>query len=283
MDRFMVWWRTGLAVEVKFVLLVLVANGLPAFVILMSMPGRTEDLFVWTVKPEINARLVGVMYGNALILVSIALFQREWAYVRVNMMIVTLFSLLATTLTFFYLDPFLAHPWFHLAYWLVMYLILFFAAPAVFVLQERGHGGRLPVHVPLEAPAKMLGAVSLVFSAVLAFSLLFLIDELNAFWFWTIPPLVGGLIGVLFATHTAAYAWALWDGDWVRVRPMFWQAAITGILFMTLPLVHGDDLDDGSGRAQAAYYAVTGLVVLANVAVIVHQRTALRATMSHAG
>ena len=43
---------------------------------------------------------------------------------------------------------------------------------------------------------------------------------------------VGGLIGVLFISHTAAYAWALWDGDWLRVRPMFWQAPITGVLLM---------------------------------------------------
>jgi len=86
------------------------------------------------------AHLMGVMYANALILIGIGVFQTGWARVRIIMVVITLFSILATVLTYFYLKPFLAHPWFHLTFWLGMYL-------------------------------------------------------------------------VLFITHTAAYAWALWDGD----------------------------------------------------------------------
>ncbi len=36
------------------------------------------------------------------------------------MVVVTLFSILATVLTFFHLKPFLAHSRFHLAYWLIV-------------------------------------------------------------------------------------------------------------------------------------------------------------------
>jgi hypothetical protein len=109
----------------------------------------TETLFVWTINPVINARLIGVMYFNALLLIAIGLFQTSWARVRIIMVVITLFSILATLLTFFYLKPFLAHPWFHLTYWLGMYLVLFFAAPIVFVSQEKKHGGRLPIQIAL--------------------------------------------------------------------------------------------------------------------------------------
>jgi hypothetical protein len=78
------WWFNDLSIGVKFVFLALLANALPAIIILMSVPGMTENLFVWTVKPVINARLIGVMY-----------------------------------------------------------LVVFFAAPYVFVTQEKKHGGRL--------------------------------------------------------------------------------------------------------------------------------------------
>jgi hypothetical protein len=118
---------------VKFVFLVLLANGLPAFLILMTLPASTEIPFVWTIKPVINARLVGVMYFNALLLVAIGFFQPNWARVRIIMVVITLFSILATLLPCFFLKPFLAHPWFHLTFWLVMYLVLFFVAPYVFV------------------------------------------------------------------------------------------------------------------------------------------------------
>ncbi len=245
MDVLLGWWRNGLPGSVKFVLLTLLANGLPAFLILMIVPQLTDILFVWTIKPAINARLVGVMYSNALLLVAIAAFQTSWERVRINMVVITLFSIFATLLTFFYLEPFLAHPWFHLAYWLTMYFVLFFSAPVIFFLQERKQGGKLPVCIPLSPFARLLGSVSLIISLIVGLGLLFNIELVNSIWPWVMPPLVGGLIGVLFLTHAAAYAWALFDGDWLRVRPIFWQALPTGILFALLPVLHARDLREG--------------------------------------
>ena len=273
-DKFKQWWFNELSKWVKFVLLVLLANGLPAFIILMSVPQMTDVLFVWTINPQINARLIGVMYSNALLLVGFSAFQTKWSHVRVNMVVITLFSVFATVLTFFYLKPFLAHPWYHLAYWLTMYIILFFAAPYVFYTHEKQHGGKLPVQIPLNFGACLVAGISLLISLVCALGLLFNIELVNQVWPWQMPPLVGGLIGVLFATHTAAYLWALWDGDWLRVRPMFWQAPVTGILLMLLPLIHAGDLYPEAGSALVLYYAVAGYAVLANLAVILGYRKA---------
>jgi hypothetical protein len=281
MDRLKQWWFNDLSTRVKFVFLVLLANGLPAFIILMSMPGMTETLFVWTVNPEINARLLGVMYGNALILVVFGAFQTTWARVRIILVVITLFSLLATVLTFFYLKPFLAHPWYHLAYWLVMYLVLFFAAPYVFLTHEKKYGGRLPVQIPLNAATRLLAGASLLISLICGLGLLFQVDVVNKFWPWNLPPLVGGLVGVLFITHTAAYAWALWDGDWLRVRPMFWQAPLTGLLLLLLPLIHPNDLRPDAGTTLALYYSLSGLIVLSNLGIILGFRAAERKLFSY--
>ncbi len=142
MDALKRWWDNDLPRGVKIVFLLLLANAVPAFFILMGLPDRTKTLFVWTIKPEINARLVGAMYSNALLLVAIGMFQTSWARVRVILVVITLFSIMATLLTFKYLDPFLKHPWFHLTYWLGMYFALFFTAPYVFITHERKFGGR---------------------------------------------------------------------------------------------------------------------------------------------
>jgi hypothetical protein len=274
MEKFKQWWFNDLSRWVKFVLLVLLANGLPAFLILMSVPQMTDILFVWTINPVINARLIGVMYSNALLLVGFSAFQTKWEDLRVNMVVITLFSIFATVLTFFYLKPFLAHPWYHLAYWLTMYLILFFAAPYVFVTHEKKYGGKLPVRIPLNFGARLVAVISLLISLVCGLGLLFQIETVNQFWPWTMPPLVGGLIGVLFITHTAAYAWALWDGDWLRVRPMFWQAPVTGILLMLLPVIHAGDLRPDAGTTLTLYYLLTGYAVLASLSVIFAHRKA---------
>lgn len=274
MSKLKEWWNNDLPKGVKFVFLVLLANAVPAIIILMSIPHMTEDFFVWTVKPVINARLMGVMYANALILISIGIFQTSWARVRNIMVVITLFSILATVLTFFYLKPFLAHPWFHISYWLGMYLVLFFTAPYVFVTQEKKDGGRLPVQIPLTTAARLLTGIFLLISLVCALGLLFRVDAVNQVWPWTLPPLVGGLIGVLFITHTAAYAWALWDGDWLRARPMFWQAPLTALLFILLPLLHRADLRPDAGSALTLYYILAGLVVLSSVGLILSYRGA---------
>lgn len=274
MNTLKAWWHNDLPRAVKFVFLVLLANGLPAFLILTILPNFTETLFVWTIKPVINARLIAVMYSNALILVALGALQTSWARVRVTMVVITLFSLLATILTFFFLKPFLAHPWYHLAFWLTMYLILFFAAPYVFLTQEKKSGGRLPVQVPLSSTARLVGMISGVVSLLSAVGLIFKIELVNQYWPWTLPPLVGGLIGVLFFTHAAAYSWAVWDGDWLRVRPIFWQAPLTGALFILLPLLHPGDLPADSGTAQILYYSLAGLVVLSNLAIILSYRKA---------
>jgi hypothetical protein len=272
MDKLKLWWNNDLPKGVKFVFLVLLANAVPAIIILMSIPHMTEDFFVWTVKPVINARLMGVMYANALILISIGIAQTNWARVRIIMVVITLFSVLATVLTFFYLKPFLAHPWFHITYWLGMYLVLFFAAPYVFVTQEKKQGGRLPIQFPLSTAARVLAGIFVFLSFVCAMGLLFRVETVNLILPWTLPPLVGGLIGVLFITHTAAYTWALWDGDWLRVRPMFWQAPLTALLFILLPILHPYDLRPDTGSALTLYYVMAGLVVLSSLGIILSYR-----------
>lgn len=274
MNLFKQWWANDLSRGVKIVLLTLLANGLPAFLVLMSLPGQTEILFVWTINPEINARLIGTMYSNALLLVGFSAFQTQWARVRITMVVITLFSIFATLLTFVYLKPFLAHPWFHLAYWLTMYFILFFSAPVVFVTHEKKHGGKLPIQIPLNFSTRVITILSLLISLAAGLGFLFNINLVNRFWPWTLPPLVGGLIGVLFITHSAAYAWALWDGDWIRVRPMFWQAPLTGFLFLLLPIIHPGDLRTDTTLPLILYYILTLYAILPYLLLILTYRKA---------
>ena len=282
MSRLKEWWFNDLPIGVKIVFLLLLANAVPAIFNLMVLPTMTDVMFVWTVEPVINARLMGVMYANALILVGIGFFQPNWGRVRIVVLLIALFSILATVMTLVYLKPFLAHPWFHLTYWLGMYLVLCVAAPFVLVTEERRQVGRLPVEVPLNGLTRVFAVVLALISLACALGLFFGIDTVNQIWPWKLPPLVGGLIGVLFTTHAVAYAWALWDGDWLRVRPIFWQAPPTGLLFILLPLVHPGDLRPYAGNALALYYAVAGFVVLASLGIILSYRAAERASLSYA-
>jgi hypothetical protein len=163
-----------------------------------------------------------------------------------------------------------------------MYFILFFAAPYVFLTHERKAGGRLPVRSPLNPATRVHASVSLLISVICGLGFLFKIDIVNRIWPWNLPPLVGGLIGVLFVTHAVAYAWALWDGDWLRVRPMFWQAPLTGLLLLLLPLIHSNDLRPDAGSDLTLYYAMAGLIILANLGIILGNRAAEKRVFTYA-
>jgi hypothetical protein len=162
-----------------------------------------------------------------------------------------------------------------------MYFVLFFAAPYIFITHERKYGGKLSIQLPLTRAARTLATVSLIISLASGLALLFAVDAVNQVLPWTLPPLVGSLIGVLFITHTAAFAWALWDGDWLRVRPIFWQAPPTGLLLFLLPLIHSSDLREESASNLGYYLALTGLFALLYLGLILSYRSAERGIYSY--
>jgi hypothetical protein len=255
----------GQSLRVKLVYLVLIANGLPAFVLLTFASGHTADLFVWTVKPPASAELLGVMYANALVLVLLGLAQPSWPRARVTVLLITVFAISATTVTFLTLDPFLKHPWTHLAFWLTMYIALVVAAPITFVLEEREHGGRQPVLWPLGVVPWAVGVLGVVGLGTLGVTLLVDPATVNTVWPWMLTPLVGRILGVWFASLAVAYAWALGDGDWVRGRPIFLQAIPTGVLALLVPVWHGDEMrSDGAHlvayAALVAFFLAGGLL-----------------------
>jgi hypothetical protein len=271
--RVAAWWRTGLPPAVKFVYLILLANGVPAFFILTFAPGHTADLFVWTIKPDASAQLLGVMYGNALLLVAIGLVQPDWPRTRITLVLIAFFSVAATIVTLFNLDPFLKHPWHHLAYWLTMYVILFFAAPLVLIVEERKHGGRLPVEVPLRGGPSAVAAVCAALFTGTGVALFVNSSFVSDRWPWPLTPLVGGIFGVWLCALAVAYLWALWDGDAVRTRPIFIQGIVTGPALALVPLLHRDDVKPDAGAELALYLGFAGLLALGGLLALLDARS----------
>lgn len=258
---------------VKFIYLVLLANALPAFVILIGFPGQTDQWFVWTIKPDASARLLGVMYFNAILLVISGFFEPSWEKTRIKFVAITFFSCAATIVTFFNLEPFLKHPWYHLAYWLSMYLILFVAAPLVFLFQELKNGGKLEIKLPLSHLARLVASFAMIVCGISGLGLFIDPAFVTQFWPWMLTPLVGRILAVWFFSQALAYAWALWDGDRVRTRPIFWQAIPTGLLLALIPLLNGDDI--GKNRGASPLLESTPALVLYLVLALVMALLAL--------
>jgi hypothetical protein len=241
---------------------ILVVNALPAFVNLMSIPDRTERWFVWTVKPDANARTLGVMYGSACLLGLLGYWARTWPRQRATFVVVAPFAVAATIVTLVTLKPFRAHPWYELAYWLLMYSILFVLVPITFLANERAEGGRLPVEAPFAAAARAgvaaLGALLLV----AGIGLLFELSYATRLWPFAITPLVARILGVWLGCLGLAHLWAAWDGDRLRGRALLLSMPPAGALLALVPLLHRDDLRDGPTGALVAYLAVAGAMTV---------------------
>jgi len=251
--RIRLWWGHGLSPWVKLTYLVLLANAVPAFVILMTAPAQTQHWFVWTIKPPISARLLGVMYFNALLLVAMGFTRATWAEARITVVVVTTFSIAATFVTIFNIGPFLLHPWYHLAYWLSMYVILFVTSPYVLWQQQRRRDFVPSRASPLPSTARVVAALELGVAGLLGVALFVSPPAVSMLWPWNLTPLVGRMLGVWFTSLAAAYGWALWDGDWRRTWPIFWQAIPTGLLLAMLPLFHSGDIRVGAQGSVALY------------------------------
>jgi hypothetical protein len=260
------------SIGVRIIQFVLVANAIPAFFLLTVVPGRTADLFVWTVKPDASARLLAAMYGNAAILVLMTLRRKVWSDIRVAFVVFILFSWAATIVTFLHLDPFLAHPRYFFAYWLVNYFFLFLTTPVVFALEERAHGGRLTVTEPLPREMRVAAILAALTCLVAGASMLAGPGFVNDLWPWPMTPLVARIIGVWLSALGAAYAWALWDGDVRRSRPIFAQGLPTAVLVGIVPLAHRGYLAGGVGH-YILFAALVGTLAVAAVAAVPRRRT----------
>jgi hypothetical protein len=253
---------SGRARAVTLVQAILVVNALPAFVNLMSIPDRTERWFVWTVKPPANARVLGVMYGSACLLGLLGYAARTWPRQRVTFVVVAPFAMAATIVTLVTLDPFRAHPWYELAYWLLMYSVLFVLVPVTFVVNERAAGGRLPVEAPFSSVGRPATAALAALLLVAGIGLLFELSYATRLWPFAITPLVARILGVWLACLGLAHAWAAWDGDRLRTRALLLSMPPTGLLLALVPLLHRDELRDGATGARVAYLGLAGAMAV---------------------
>jgi hypothetical protein len=276
------WWRSGQDPWVKFVELFLVANAVGAVLSLTLAPG-SEDWFTWTVLPDAGARLLAVMYANAVVLGVVALWQPDWAHARVIFVLICVFAVAATVMTFFNLEPFRAHPWYHLAYWLTGYAVLVLTAPAVLIWQERRHGGRLPVELPLSLLQRATGAAAGAGMGAASLALLISPPRFSDVWPWDVAPLTGRLLGVWLGAFAVAYAWALWDGDWGRVRPLFLAAPITGLLLALVPPTHTGDVRASAAGELAVYYALVLVVAAPGLGLLERSRAPARGRLVESG
>lgn len=237
---------------------------------------RTDRFFAWTIDPPLTAAFLGGAYWASAVFEFSAARSRPWAFARIAVPTVFLFSTLTLGVTFLHLDRFHLGAEFEPGTravtwaWIVIYATVPAVMAVVWWFQSRQPGGDPPRISSLPAALRLLvGAQGVVFAVAGA---ALLISPDNATWWpWSLTPLTGRAIGAWLVSFGLAAFHALGENCLVRSRPAAWAYTALGVLQTWTLARYPDDFAWGSVGA-VIYVVMLGSVFLAGVGGLVFGR-----------
>src|SRR4051794_21331759 len=216
---------------------------LAAWVILYLFPGRTQQLFAWTIHPTMTPMVLASAYLGGFYFFLQVRHEQRWAAVRVGFAPVALFASLLGVATVLHWDRFNHH---HPAFW--VWTFLYFTAPflvlAALVANERFAMAGRPEEPTLPPAARwMAGAVGLL--AGLTGVVMFVAPELVIpIWPWQLTPLTCRVVGAVFCLGLAGLGIVL-DPRWIAARLMLRVGTIMVALMLLAAMRAHDELRTG--------------------------------------
>ena len=224
----------GLLALASFLVLII---GMSAF----FLPTRTDVYFSWTIGSPLTAAFLGGSYLAAFVLELLAARERMWAYARIAVPAVFLFTTLTLIVTLFHLDKFhfdsphwntVAGTW----VWLLVYLLVPFIMAALWLMQLRLEGKDNPRSAPFSRWVRTTLLVQGMIMMLTGVLLLLFPMSVATVWPWPLTPLTGRAIGAWgVGLGTAALQMAI-ENDYRRSRAGFLASAVFA-LFQLINLV----------------------------------------------
>jgi hypothetical protein len=235
---------------------------------LFVFPERTERFFAWTIDSPLTAAFLGAAYWASVAFKIGAARQRVWAYARVAVPAVFVFTSLTLVATLLHLDLFhlgtefetttSAVTWFWIGIYAVVPLMMIvlaakqWRAPGV----DPPRGSALPRWI---AGGLWVHAVVML----LVGAALFIAPERTAsLWPWPLTPLTGRAVGAWVLSLGLAAAHSLWENDTRRLRPAAVGYIALGILEAIAALRFVDRVDWARLRAVVYVVFLASMVVV---------------------
>jgi hypothetical protein len=207
-----------------------------ASAILYLVPGSTDELFAWTIRPPISAMFLGGTYVGGIWFFTRVLRTTRWGSVRYGFPAVVVFASLMAIATFLHWDRF---HFGHISFitWVTLYVttpVLVLAACIANWRTGRGAPSRREYVIPL--PVRLLIAI-IGLCALVCGVVLFVFPELAVeAWAWQLTPLTARVLGAILTLPGAVDLWLLADARWSSFRSIF-QAQVVSLVFIVGALV----------------------------------------------
>lgn len=226
----------------KWVALVIIPFLVVAWVILYLLPGRTDELFAWTIAPSLSAMFLASAYLGGIVFFVNVLRPNLWHRVSHGFPAVLAFATLLGIATLQHWDRF---HFGHISFvvWVALYVTTPFLVLAV-IIRNRSEDPRVPELRDYELPPTVrwvlaaVGVIALVVGVVLYVSPQLTID----LWAWQLTPLTARVSGAVLTLPGLVNIWMLRDSRWSAFRWVF-QAQVASLAFILgALLIRHDDL-----------------------------------------
>jgi hypothetical protein len=243
-------------------------------VALLVLPGRTAEVFAWTIQPPVTAAFLGAGYAAGCTLVVLSLRDPVWAHSRVPVLTILVFTLLTLVATLVHVDRFHFQPEFAASpllargaawFWTAVYVLVPLGILVAVGFQERAPGTdpprRWPVPIVLRAALAVESVVLLAVGAAISVAP----STAGTLWPWTLTPLTARVVGAWLVAFGIAAALATLAGDLERLRTATIAYTLFGALQLVVVAVHRGDVA-WDRPAAWLYLAVAAAVVLTGAA-----------------
>jgi hypothetical protein len=194
----------------------------------------TDRFFAWTINPPLTAAFFGAAYWASFAMEFLASRRRVWAYARIAVPAVLIFTGLTLVVTLLHLGQFhlndpnpitLGATW----AWLIVYAIVPPVMAVLLFRQLQVPGVDPPRQSPLPTWVRAILLVHAVIMIPLGLALLIVPQATFGIWPWGLTELTGRAIGAWSLALGVAAAHATWENDWARVHVATMSYTVFGV------------------------------------------------------
>jgi hypothetical protein len=244
-------------------------------VLRLLVGASTHHDFAWRIPNEMTAAFLGAAFAAGFVLSLLSLRERRWSRIRITVITVTVYTLLALAATVIHnhgLQLLAGAPSAQFAawFWLVVYLVIPAACLAVLLGHEVRRGRAEPVRRPmptwLVALLAVQGATMAGVGVVLYLggaTVHHTLDDMTGFWPWELGTLSGQVIGSWLMAFGVAAALSIRDRCLTRLVIPAVAYTVFGVLELLVLLRYRTEVsaDDPWAWVYAAFFltmVVTG-------------------------
>lgn len=199
-----------------------------AFVLLFVWPGRTDQLFAWTIRPDLTAMMLSAAYLGGILFFWRTYRETRWHHVKNGFPAILTFATLLGVATALHWERF--HPG-HVSF--IAWAGLYFTTPVLVLwawLANRRVASEGPETGDIRLPGVWRWLFFLIGTATLGVAVALWVTPtvMRPLWPWTLTPLTTLVVGALFTLPGMVGLMIACDGRWSAARTLV-QAQLLAI------------------------------------------------------